>query len=129
MGKQKIELAWAKLTAASQHLRTMRQCPEYGIVERTALRELVDIVDDGVRPINTKMSRVNETFGEMKDHKEFKDSITKAEKIIEKTQDLKDSIVLGKVEIEFEPLKLKIPTDKAESKFLDIYYEYEGLFW
>lgn len=129
MGKQTIELGFSKLMAASQHLRTMRQCPQYGIEERTKLRELVDIVDDAVRPFSTKLSRVNETFGEMKEHKAFKDNFKDAEKIIEKSQDLKDAIMLGKVSIEFEKINLIMPIDEEDKKYLDIYFEYEGKFW
>lgn len=129
MGKQKTVIGFGKLMVAAQHLRTMRQCPEYTIGERTSLRILVDKVDDAVRPFSTKLSRINETFNEMKAHKEFTDNFKTAKKIIEDTQDLKDAIMLEKADFEFEPIDLKIPSNESDKQYLDIYLEYEGLFW
>ena len=129
MGKQKMTMGFGKLMMAAQHLRTMRQCPEYSITDRTILRALVDKVDDAVRPFSTNLSRINETFSEVKAHKEFAESLKTAKKIIEETQDLKDTVMLGQTELEFEPIVLKIPSGACEAKYLEIYLEYEGLFW
>jgi hypothetical protein len=126
---QKIIMPCMKVMQASKNLRLLRQCTSYAIAERVVLRTLLDKIDDAVRPLTTKLGRINETFQEYKAHEEYIKNFAKAKKTIDETQDLKDGILSENIELDIEMVVLPPPGEKMEPGYFEIYYEYEGIFW
>lgn len=127
----KLELPFPRVLGAIRNIKALRQYSGYNLQERMQIRDLVDKLEDSTRALNTKLGRVNEEYAELKQHKDLAENYSKAKKVLQEFSDQKDAIFDQNVSIEiFEKISLKAPdSDEKEKAFLDIYFEYEGLFW